>query len=382
MAMAPPVMRSFVRAGRKTVKSDYSCLWSFLERIGYSLDSLEEGAPNLEELFTILQTISTGIWYNSREDYVESVGEDFARMRPIDLLLSFIIEVLDIPSASACKTPCKHHCKLFSRLQVGDTVISFNYDLIAESALREEISWDEAGGYGFSCHSRIKDLDSKGLFDTEMPCDVALLKPHGSLNWRLETDEVSALLDDDAPVHRLLRPIREELLGHKFGRRGEPRKRISLVALDDMDGRCYAGYLPVEAFELDKKFLAKMTKEEGHRFLQDGVKIHGGAFIIPPAAYKFGSMNIPPDLVEIWSHMNTAIATARKVVCIGYSFPPTDVEFGSMFRLAILKNQQADLEVEVVNPDPNICDKLTLMVPGVKVAHVATSLSSYVGGSV
>lgn len=193
---APPVMSAFVRTGRGIARFNYAPLWTFLEHIGYPLDSIESGNPNLEELFTVLQTISTGIWYTSRDDYWDSVGEDFARMRPVDLLLSFIVEILDVPSVSACRNPCLYHRKLFSELQPGDTIISFNYDLIADTALRKEVYWDEAGGYGFSCISRIKELDSKGLFDTGMRCDILLLKPHGSLNWRLQNEWLPPLADD------------------------------------------------------------------------------------------------------------------------------------------------------------------------------------------
>jgi hypothetical protein len=288
---APPVMNMFVRAGRNIVKNKYDSLWSFLERIGYSLASLENGTPNLEELFTTLQTISTGIWYTSRADYAQSVGEEFARIRPIDLLLSFIIETLDIPSVSACKKPCMYHRKLFRQLRPGDTVISFNYDLIAEAALRKEVRWDEAGGYGFSCLNRIKELNSKGGFDTARPCDVALLKPHGSLNWRLEEYRLPVL--GNSPIQNFLRPIREELLGSRPRRQDdESIKRISLISLDNIKDHCYS-HLSIEELKLQKKLLKLMTPEGRRIFLRGGVAIYDDAFIIPPAAYKFTDSDMP-----------------------------------------------------------------------------------------
>lgn len=371
---APPVMSAFVRTGRGIVKFNYAPLWTFLERIGYPLDNIESGNPNLEELYTVLQTISTGIWYASRDDYWGSVGEDFARMRPVDLLLSFIIEVLDVPSVSACRSQCSYHRKLFSQLQPGDTIISFNYDLIADTALRKEVYWDEAGGYGFGCLSRIKDLDSKGLFDTGMRCDVLLLKPHGSLNWRLQNEWLPSMVDD-LPSRR---SIRGELLGDRYGLDTRLRKRISLTAIEDITDHCY-DYLPIEAFDLDSKLLGRMTEEEQRMFLSEGIRIHSDAFIVPPAAYKFGDVDIPPDIVEIWSLMSSALSTASRIVCVGYSFPLTDVEFGTLFRLSLSRKRRSDLEIEVVNPDQRVLERLRLMAPGIKIRHAAEFLADYTG---
>jgi hypothetical protein len=369
-------MKSFVRTGREAIKHDYSSLWSFLDRIGYSLKNLDAGNPNLEELFTVLQTISTAIWYTSRKEYIESVGDDFAKMRPIDLLLSFIIEVLDAPSLSARSRPCKYHRRLFSSLRPGDTIITFNYDLIADFSLRAEHNWNEAGGYGFACHSRMVDLNSKGLFDINMPCDVALLKPHGSLNWQLEKYSLPSPLAGEPSVLQYRRkPIREELLGRQLTGEGLG-VRVEVTALDDIEDHCY-NYLPIDAFHLNRKLLGGMNADERHLFFSDGVTIYNSAFIVPPSAYKFGSNDIPADLIEIWAHMNTALSTAGEILCIGYSFPLTDVEFSSLFRLALLQNSRSGLEVKIVNPDPSVAEKIVSMIPGTRVKHVATSFSEY-----
>lgn len=373
---APPVMNSFVRKGREYVESDYDPLWAFLERIGYSLQSLESGNPNLEELFTALQTISTGIWYTSRSDYVKYVGKEFSRTRPVDLLLSFIVEVLNSPSISAISRPCKFHNRLFSKLQQGDTVISFNYDLIADASLRSTVAWSETGGYGFVCGNLIRELGEKGkVFDVDDPCNVALLKPHGSLNWRLEVDYNPLLSSDDKTFYRTPAPIHRELLG-RWGRE-KVKENVAVCTLSDIEDRCYK-YLPIEDFNFQKTLLPRMTAHERQLFLQNAVQIPTGTYIIPPAAYKFGDADIPQDTVEIWSQMSKALSSARRILCVGYSFPTTDVEFSSLFRLSLLSNSIPNLKIEVINPDPSIVQKLALMAPSVKVRNVAHTLSEYV----
>jgi hypothetical protein len=57
-------------------------------------------------------------------------------------------------------------------LRPGDLVITFNYDLGVERALRAAGLWDIRTGYGFS------------IGNGEQPTPVEVLKLHGSTNWR------------------------------------------------------------------------------------------------------------------------------------------------------------------------------------------------------
>ncbi len=68
--------------------------------------------------------------------------------------------------------PAAHYDELARVLRPGDTVITFNYDLGIERALRAAEKWDIKTGYGFS------------IDDREKPSPVNLLKLHGSSNWR------------------------------------------------------------------------------------------------------------------------------------------------------------------------------------------------------
>lgn len=59
-------------------------------------------------------------------------------------------------------------------LRSGDTVISFNWDLLHEAALFRKKKWHFSDGYGF--------LEA-GTAVPEEPSQVSILKLHGSVNW-------------------------------------------------------------------------------------------------------------------------------------------------------------------------------------------------------
>jgi len=74
---------------------------------------------------------------------------------------------------------CKFHQEIFRQLGAGDAILSFNYDLVAERALRYRA---EPLGVSFNW---LYGLDAKpALF--EFP---RLLRLHGSSNWRLGDDD-------------------------------------------------------------------------------------------------------------------------------------------------------------------------------------------------
>lgn len=75
---------------------------------------------------------------------------------------------------------CSFHQGLFSELRAEDTIVSFNYDLVAERALRnraEPLGVPFDWLYGFQTKANEFDFPR-------------LLRLHGSSNWRLEKDRI------------------------------------------------------------------------------------------------------------------------------------------------------------------------------------------------
>jgi hypothetical protein len=61
----------------------------------------------------------------------------------------------------------------------GDTIITFNWDILHESALWRAGKWHFADGYGFSARDAPKDARSP----------IKILKLHGSVNWAQKSDD-------------------------------------------------------------------------------------------------------------------------------------------------------------------------------------------------
>jgi hypothetical protein len=78
---------------------------------------------------------------------------------------------------------CEYHKCLFAKLGGFDTIISFNYDLVAERALKDRAEQDDLdfGPWLYCLGSRPPNVSN---FPT-------LLKLHGSSNWRLVGDQKS-----------------------------------------------------------------------------------------------------------------------------------------------------------------------------------------------
>jgi hypothetical protein len=100
----------------------------------------------------------------SLEDSDQKVIEDFAIA--IQALLRFAHE----------KNLCEHHEALFSPLSQGDSILTFNYDLVAERALRNllEVKGVEFGAWLYGLKLKLGKKYGP-----------VLLKLHGSSNWKL-----------------------------------------------------------------------------------------------------------------------------------------------------------------------------------------------------
>jgi len=200
----PPLIEDFILKSKEFgIYNKYSSLWQFLDSIGYHEKDLLNGKHDIEKIFSIIDILSTGLWYKDSMEYFNEVGA-YLKIIPNDLLRSFIVEMIYKSSIEALNQPCVYHDEVFNELKRGDTVISFNYDLIAESSLSRLGKWSEFNGYGFYCPETLKkdysvtkvmddilyDLEKYWSKDSyqfeENLSEIILLKPHGSINWLLD----------------------------------------------------------------------------------------------------------------------------------------------------------------------------------------------------
>ncbi len=88
---------------------------------------------------------------------------------------------------------CRYHGALARALYTDDVIMSFNYDCLIDSALRDNAGgrWDPAKlGYGFEVSSGAPSWAAPRGRGAPAQSSITLLKPHGSLNWRIEGTRV------------------------------------------------------------------------------------------------------------------------------------------------------------------------------------------------
>jgi hypothetical protein len=159
------------------------------DRIFRAIPPPEPDRPNLEETCTLLDLADLRVSPLSLKDI------DWRRLRP--MLVGMIaeafqwyeyklqVEVIEGRPARGLQGTYSFNLGLersrvlavvdrwTALLNEGDTIITFNWDLLHEAALWRAAKWHYNDGYGFACS------DSSG--DARSP--IRMLKLHGSVNW-------------------------------------------------------------------------------------------------------------------------------------------------------------------------------------------------------
>jgi hypothetical protein len=151
--------------------------------------------PTLETLFTQAQGYEQFV----RQFYSKPGPKPVRYKKQLGYLLELIPRVF---KAALADQECTWHDRIAYAMRKGDTIISFNYDVLIDEALTRLAQgiWKADPGYGISIADGAAGWSaprSPGAFPRKEY--LRLLKPHGSLNWLLEQDGDSRLrLTDDA----------------------------------------------------------------------------------------------------------------------------------------------------------------------------------------
>lgn len=136
----------------KQAFSDQTRLWESMERFFYTLHMRAKIGETL---------------FHSGEISAAEVEARFARA------------IQSLLRAAHQKEVCKHHQRLFRPLTARDSILTFNYDLVPERALRrlheKTVEFDRW----------VYELDPRPRSACHFP---SLLKLHGSSNWRVRPD--------------------------------------------------------------------------------------------------------------------------------------------------------------------------------------------------
>jgi hypothetical protein len=162
---------------------DLEFVLSLTDRNNQNGPNRSEDDSLINDLNTITQQLDLGAWdlTKVRQGFVTLVASAF-QYKSYQLLNQGSGPAYDdfITSADAW-TP---------RVNPGDTLITFNWDLLQEILLWKAKKWSHADGYG------IQTTPEKPL----NPSPTTVLKLHGSCNWALSHQQDQSLRIDDADV--------------------------------------------------------------------------------------------------------------------------------------------------------------------------------------
>jgi hypothetical protein len=214
-------------------------------------------------------------------------------------LLAPLIELVTITISKALEgPPCLKHSKLADSLERGDAVISFNYDILMDNALRNSNMLTDSG-YLFP----LQKVSDNGHWrrPEETTSDVTLLKLHGSMNWLHCINCNSYLL------------MRSGKIGSWD------------ASLPKLCPNC----------------------QEPASFER---------VIIPPVLTKDYSSQ-PIDY--LWRQAGKCVSRARDIVILGYSLPPTDFATEALLRIALPYSLQKKIRFTIVNRDRKVFERFS-----------------------
>jgi len=198
----------------------------------------------------------------------------------------------------------------FCSLEAGDTVVTTNWDTLAERTLMEAGRWLPTDGYGFNV--TIESRGSARLRNARTPLagnsEIRVLKLHGSVGWF---------------------------------RRSE-------------------GGTTGDHYLRGPNFLQYLTPPDDQGPIQDRTAPPSGSgpdenpIIIVPSYLK---QLEDPVLQSIWDQAATALTNADEVTFVGYSLPSADVAVRVLLNSLRQRLLNDDFAVTVVNPDKAVLDR-------------------------
>ena len=298
----------------------YICEQYAPQELGQSLstkallnDERQSRKVNIEALFRKLELEQEMQLANTDELSSPKIFQElFRQTEPLRQLRAYLVESL----AYICHfCYSEHHRKLASSLESGDVIISFNWDILMEQALRETGTWFYETGYGVT-FKKVLHKSNKDYLTQTLPSANLVLKPHGSINWHQPAQSEESVLNLAIPAD--------------WGLRGGGGKAIALNQYEQGLG---------------------MTKMNA------------------PGSGMFAS----PDVRDL---MRATLEQAGEIIAIGFSFNDLDQHVRDEFTHFSYHNK---LTVRLVNPDgENLLPVYREVFPTANVEVAAATFGSFV----
>lgn len=268
-----------------------------------------------------------------------------------DVLQQQLYLILCGTLVATASSSCPYHAALAHSLAPGDLVISFNYDLLIDRALRSRGDWYFNDGYGLEFHriGRRAADDAEWRAPLQTRSAIKLLKPHGSLNWLYPRDASQSNLNLD--LHGVERP----------------RPALVLYCLEDLH----------EAFLEDHPVYEWWERYEHE---EDGRIFDMHALIVPPAITK-PYRSFEPYIGPVWARaLQALLSSATELLFVGYSLRPEDLRSWWLFRKTAAEAERLT-RVTVVDPSEDVFNRIQEVFAGREVVRAANTLADYSTGA-
>lgn len=250
--------------------------------------------------------------------------------------------------------PSISHINLANQLTNEDVILTFNWDTLMDRALEQTTEWNTDSGY-FIKPTMIYKNEWKKSKEFDSKKFPTILKLHGSSNWltsylRPDGKELKSL--QETPTNDFY--VYESTINPYSTYNGRYMSGYS-----DYSYGYYPPNLPLRGEKIPDGYLlvkGTLTFEGMPKATSSSDGLVSMPLIIPPVKHKnyshFGDI-----FSQIWNKAEESLVKAEKIIIIGYSFPPTDIQTDILFKKAFIKRSSMP-EVIIVDPHPeNICNR-------------------------
>jgi hypothetical protein len=313
------------------------------EQLGIAPSELATASIDFEKLFSLIEAELLGIHGLGR--LIGSVGSGVS---PADVLeMQFMLVLCGSIIAATRDLECDYHNAIANWLTPQDHIISFNYDLLIDRALRTRGDWFPDNGYGVTFHrlGARKYDDVVWRRPLRREASVVLLKPHGSLNWLYPRDSW-------------------ETVFHRDLRGGKVRQGPNLLfCLDEIYPNFERDHPVYEWWErYDYKYRGYMYD------------LH--SVIVPPTLSK------PYRAFErligtVWAKMLlTLLKLTEELFLVGYSIRPDDARTWWLFRKVGAESESLK-RIVVVDPSDAVYERACAAFGAARVERGPRTLESF-----
>jgi len=326
---------------------------SFLEHYrGVSPEKAGEWNENVEDFMTSVERELEELRESTRgRDYTaEEFGHAFSYASVFNnmtfIFASVLNEAQNGPSMSLYRA-------ILDFCGPNDSFATFNWDTLLDRALVDTGGWNPNTGYGLNFRAVLDGAWKDSMEgETKFLSKWKLFKLHGSTNW----------LVPHMGVH--FQPL--EYTSSVPGSSDVFLYWNSSLPYATHKNRWKGGYVPSTYCyyppNIPANFFtqAELSPEPGHVFIKathrflspfeegDSEGVPSSPVLITPVRQKKYD-TYSSTIQSLWTQAVKALEEARRVVIIGYSFPPTDTRALDLFR-ALFATRGSEINVEIVAP--------------------------------